>query len=265
MDQFRPSRFEVLPLVVKNLLIINGLVFLGSFAYENFYHSDLSDLLALRYITSPDFKPYQLITHMFMHANFMHLFSNMFSLWMFGSVLENVWGPKRFLIFYMICGLGGALCHMVATGFELHQMDVAFKFFLSHPDQEQFMVLLKKYPPPYELSTALNGVTNIHEAIHFTMQLYRVYENTGAVGASGAVFGVLVGFGMLFPNTVLYMIFIPIPIKAKYFVIFYAAFELYAGISGTEAGVAHFAHLGGAALGFILVKLWNKSNRTDFF
>lgn len=265
MDQFRPSRFEVLPLVVKNLLIINGLMYLASLMFQKAYGIDLSDVLALRFITSSKFEPYQIITHMFMHANFLHLFSNMFSLWMFGSVLENVWGPKRFLIFYMICGLGGALCHMIATGVDMQHVNAAFQFFLSHPDQEQFFALLQKYPPPFELKSQLDHVSTVHDAIHFSMQLYREYENTGAVGASGAVFGVLVGFGMLFPNTVLYMMFIPIPIKAKYFVFFYAAFELYAGVSGTDQGVAHFAHIGGALFGFIMVKLWNRTRRKDFF
>src|SRR5580765_3844879 len=111
MDQFRPGRFQILPLVVKNLLIINGLMFLATIVLEN-YHFDLTDSLGLHFFASSKFRPYQLITHMFMHGSFLHIFSNMFALWMFGSVLENVWGPKRFLIFYFVCGLGGDFMHL---------------------------------------------------------------------------------------------------------------------------------------------------------
>lgn len=208
----------------------------------------------------------------------MHIFSNMFALWMFGSILENVWGPKRFLIFYLICGLGGAITHMAFTAYQIHLVQGEINLFFESVTIDNFKMLLEGhrgllYDSDYinQANTLLNTWSQnpsdsamILQAKILAQKLTSMEANIPVVGASGAVFGVLLAFGMLFPNTYLYLMFPPIPIKAKYFVIFYGAFELYAGVSGTQEGVAHFAHLGGMLFGFIMIKYWNKT-RKDFF
>lgn len=222
MNDFRSYRFNAMPEVVKNLLILNGLMYLATVVSEGM-GVDLTRKLGLFYIGSDYFHPYQFISHMFMHGSLLHLFSNMFALWMFGMRLENHWGPKRFLFFYFFCGLGAALIHSTVTYFEIQQLE--------------------------------NSVID-------SMSLVAI-KNIPTVGASGAVFGVLLAFGMIFPNTQLMLLFPPIPIKAKFVVFFYAIFELYAGVSSFQGGsnIAHFAHLGGMLFGYILIKYWSRSRR----
>lgn len=208
--QFNSNQFN-LPTVTKNIIGINILMFvmtqvLGEQAYEYF---------ALFNYKSEYFRGWQIITHMFMHGSFMHILFNMFGVYMFGAKLEQMWGAKRYINFYLITGLGAALIHTLVQDYEITQ-----------------------------------GLVNL---------------NQPTVGASGALFGILVAFAMYWPNTELYIMFIPMPIKAKYLVIGYAAYELFAGVSGFQAGVAHFAHLGGALFGFLLVKYWNKTNRTTLY
>lgn len=221
MSDFRTTRFNAMPPVVKNLLILNGLMFLATIAFEGM-GIDLNKTLGLFYFESDYFHPYQFVTHMFMHGSLLHIFSNMFALWMFGMRLENYWGPKRFLFFYFFCGLGAASIHSLVNYFEIQQL-------AQTADPEMLMAI----------------------------------KNIPTVGASGAVFGVLLAFGMIFPNTQLMLLFPPIPIRAKYFVFFYAIFELYAGISSLNGGsnIAHFAHLGGMLFGYILVKYWSRRGR----
>lgn len=278
MSDLRPSSFDRFPMVVKNLLIINGLMYLATMVLQNTFSIDLSNYLGLFFFTSEYFKPHQIISHMFMHGSLMHIFSNMFALWMFGSILENAWGPKRFLIFYLICGLGGAITHMAFTAYQIHLVQGEINLFFESVTIDNFKMLLEGhrnllYDSDYinQANTLLNTwsqnpseSTMILQAKILAQKLTSMEANIPVVGASGAVFGVLLAFGMLFPNTYLYLMFPPIPIKAKYFVIFYGAFELYAGVSGTQEGVAHFAHLGGMLFGFILIKIWNKT-RKDFF
>src|SRR5687768_14250248 len=141
MQQFRPSRFEVLPPIVKNLLIINGLMFLGAWIIGSQLHVDLSRWLGLHFFTSPYFMPHQLVTHMFMHSTqtLMHILSNMFALWMFGSLIENYWGPKRFLVYYLVCGLGGALLHWGVTGYEVYQIQQDVNTYMASPSPTSFM------------------------------------------------------------------------------------------------------------------------------
>lgn len=246
-QQYRPQSFKVLPMVVKNLLIINGLLWLATFVMQN-QGVDLSHYLGLHYFGSTNFKPYQIVTYMFMHGGLEHVFFNMFALWMFGNVLENYWGSKRFLIFYMATGIGAALFQMAIAYFQLQSL----------------------YPlaDPTGLNEVfLNGaeiMANNQAFIDPTLHQINSIINTPMVGASGAVFGVLLAFGMLFPNTLLYVYFL-IPIKAKYFVILYGALELYLGISNNAGdNVAHFAHLGGMLFGFILIKYWQKK-RGNFY
>jgi membrane associated rhomboid family serine protease len=285
MTDFRPSRFEVLPTVVKNLLIINGLMFLAMVTLAKM-GIDLNDMLALHYWKSELFRPWQLVTHLFMHGSIdpqhidisggiMHLFSNMFALWMFGSILENVWGTKRFLTFYLVCGIGAALIHMGVLSYENHQLETVVKAYLANPTIDQFSLFLKQHvevsssPGLYQFQDAWamdpNNSAYSMQSMRFVNQYLRLVENTATVGASGAVFGILFAFGYLFPNTLLYIYF-AFPVKAKYFVAVYALFELFAGVRNSAGdNVAHFAHLGGMLVAYILLRIWNKRQRSSFF
>lgn len=221
-EQYSPTGFRVLPLVVKNLLIINVLMFLATFTFERF-NIDLTNILGLHFFKASDFRIYQIITYMFMHANFGHLFFNMFALWMFGNTLENIWGSKRFLLFYMVCGIGAGLCQELVQYIE-------------------YVSKLSAY------ATVNTGSQIIPMAAYLNMM------NT--VGASGAIYGLLLAFGMMFPDSRIYLYFL-FPIKAKWFVIGYAVLELIMGIGGAD-NVAHFAHLGGMLFGLILILYWKK-------
>lgn len=236
MQGFRSSPFAGIPVVVKNLLIINGLFFLASvFVSPN--GQPLAAMLGLFYIDSPFFEPYQIITHMFMHGGFTHIFFNMFALWMFGSQLEQIWGPKRFLTYYMLTGLGAAALHMGVMAMQVQGI----------------------------AGMMTGNVQVVENGFHVAFSGLESIYSTPTVGASGAIFGLLLAFGMLFPNTELMLIFLPIPIKAKYFVILYGLAELFFGIAQIEGdNIAHFAHLGGMLFGFILIKLWQKDRR-DFY
>lgn len=227
MYAFRPMGFNILPVVVKNLLIINGLVLLAQFTVDRIAPGWMYDNLALHDIRSPLFRPHQLITHMFMHGGFMHILGNMFALWMFGTALENVWGPKRFLMFYMVCGIFAAILHLGTLYFEYKRYWDMFAFL--HPEDQATLI------------------------------------RSWTVGASGAVFGVLAAFGYLFPNSVIYL-YAMFPIKAKWFVGIYAAGELYLAIQNSAGDtVAHWAHLGGALIGILMVLYWNRTNRRRFY
>lgn len=224
MSDFRPSGFSVLPTVVKNLLIINVLFFLATIACDMVLRIDLADYLGLHYIGASDFQPYQLVTYMFMHGNFAHLFFNMFALWMFGNTLENIWGANRFLLFYFVCGIGAGLV--------------------------QELVQYIQYV------TTLQGYENVRIAANQIIPMSQYLNLLTTVGASGAVFGILLAFGMMFPNSTLYIYF-AIPIKAKWFVIIYGVIELFSGFTSVD-NVAHFAHLGGMLFGLILILYWKK-------
>lgn len=278
MQQFRPSSFQVLPTIVKNLLIINGLMFLATLVAENQFHVDITRYLGLHYFTSPYFMPHQLVTHMFMHGNFMHIFSNMFALWMFGSLIENYWGPKRFLTYYLVCGLGGALLHQGVTAYEISRIQQDVNAYMAAANPNAFTSLFEKHQQLlYDdgLVDRANALLNawrsdagnsalVFRSKELAQELVIQQANVPVVGASGAVFGVLLAFGMMFPNMYLYL-YLMIPIKAKYFVLFYGLFELYAGVTGTQSGVAHFAHLGGMLFGFLMIKYWNRSRSHDIF
>lgn len=233
------SPFANMPPVTKNLLIINVIFFIAAYALKQFI--DLEHLLAAYYPASPSFRPWQIITYMFMHAGFQHVFFNMFALYMFGPMLEYTLGSKKFFNFYFVTGIGAFILYMAVQAMQIHAITGSFS--IPHPEIE---------------SSYFNygGQDN-------AQQLYLLY-NIPMLGASGAIFGILVGFGMLFPDLEMMILFIPVPVKAKYVVIGYIAIELFSGI-GRFAGdsVAHFAHLGGALFGFILIKLWHvqKPNR----
>lgn len=216
---YRPQRFNFLPPVIKNLMIINGIVYLAMFVLSGM-GINLLDLGALRLPVSEAFQPYQLVTHLFLHSpsGLGHIFFNMFALWMFGTALENLWGSQRFLFYYLVTGLGAALIHMGVWYWEYFQI--------------------------------LGDGTNLQAVRNAT-----ILANTQTIGASGAVFGVLLAFGMTYPNQRIYLYFL-MPIKAKHFVIGYGILELLSGLSRTGDGVAHWAHLGGMIFGYFLIQYW---------
>jgi membrane associated rhomboid family serine protease len=240
------ARFGGTPPVVKNLIIINVLMLFGTWALSGVV--DLTRILGLFFFKSENFEPYQIVTHMFMHGGLWHLFINMFMLWMFGRVLEAVWGSKRFFIFYIITGLGAAFIHSIVNYFQYQSV-------LNELTGEQFQIVMER---GYELWNEGKYFQ------HPNMRKMQLVLNIPTVGASGAVYGVLLAFGMLFPNTRLMLIFPPIPIKAKYMVIIAGAITLYLGITQPGSSIAHFAHLGGMLFGFILIKIW-KSDRSSFY
>lgn len=245
MQNFRPS-INTIPPVVKNLVIINVLMLAATYILQ-MKGIDLTNTLGLHYIQSPDFRPYQLVTHMFMHGGFMHLAFNMFALWMFGRVLESVWGPKRFFIYYFVTGLGAAALHTFVNYME-------FQYYAAKISPQDVQAVISQGAELLQ-----QGQNWVGPAGKLNMIL-----NTPTVGASGAVFGILLGFGMLFPNTELMLLFPPIPIKAKYFVAGYGAIELFSGITGMGANIAHFAHLGGMLFGFFLIRYWNRNTRNFY-
>ncbi|MEJ5303091.1 MAG: rhomboid family intramembrane serine protease [Bacteroidales bacterium] len=265
---YRPSGFGGLTPVVKNLLIINALFFIGTFSIISFTRGqfDPTEWLALYYPASDKFRTWQLVTYMFMHANFAHIFFNMFALWMFGNILEQVWGPKRFLTYYMVTGIGAALVHILVMYYQFWTLDAEISKFILKPNPVDFEVIignnfeglynplwLNEFINTWSLAPSDNGLA--HEAIQALGKLVTTKMDIPTVGASGAVFGILLAYGMLFPNTLLYIYFL-FPIKAKWFVIIYGALEFYFGISGHGDNVAHFAHLGGMIFGYLLIRRW---------
>ena len=228
-----------IPVVTKNLLAINVVMFLALIVADK-NGIDLNNILGLHFYMSEEFHPYQLVTYMFMHGGFSHLFFNMFALFMFGRTLEYVWGPKRFLIFYVVAGLGAAFVQELVGA-------VRFYNLVDGVDADKLAIVFEE------------GAAALREGKNFIIPKLaelNLVLNSQTVGASGAVYAILLGFGMLFPNERMFVFPVPFPIKAKYFVIGYALIELYMGTMGTPDGVAHFAHLGGMLFGFFLIKLW---------
>lgn len=277
MNQYR-SPFAQIPQVTKNLIIINAILLLATMVLESRGIS-LTRLLGLYYPGSEYFRPHQIFTHMFMHGGITHLFFNMFALYMFGRVLESVWGPKRFLFYYLVTGLGAAALHTFVNYIEIAPMAKAIEAFSNTPAPDAFSAFVNKYQNTIGSMGFNNGAIMEfaarwfdnpgssafeEEAVGFMDKLLQTRMNIPTVGASGAVFGVLLGFGMLFPNTQLMLLFPPIPIKAKYFVIGYGVIELVQGLSMPGSNIAHFAHLGGMIFGYILIRYWSK-NRSNFY
>ncbi len=230
--------------VVKNIIIINVLFFLGSMAIPG-----LDNALSGYYWSSPNFQPWQIVTHMFMHGGVGHIFFNMYGLYLFGSALESYWGPKRFLTYYIASGLGAFVLHNAMTYYELSQIIPQ----LSLSDWDLVRA---------EGANAMNNGQNFIDPL---MRKANATLNTGMVGASGAVFGILLAFGMLFPNTELMLLFPPIPLKAKWLVFGYGALELYSAMQANPGdNVAHFAHLGGMISGYILLKYWQNHSSHNY-
>jgi len=238
--------FFGLPPVVKNIILINVIMWLADLTVRSVFGMDLTMTLGLYFPKSDHFMPIQILTHMFMHGGFWHLFFNMYALFMFGQVLEQVWGPKRFFIYYMVSGLGAAF---------IHETVIMFQY-------EKLMNIIS----PDQLQLVLNeGAEYFSQGKVFTdetMKSLQLLLNTPTVGASGAVFGILLAFGVLFPNTQLMLLFPPIPIKAKYFVLAYGGIELYLAVTQPGSNIAHAAHLGGMLFGYILIRYWRKTTNT---
>ena len=261
--------FNNIPLVVKNLLIINVLMLVATEVTAGF-GIDLHQLFGLHHWSSDLFMTHQFISYMFMHGSIAHLFFNMFALWMFGRILEQVWGPKRFLMYYMFTGIGAGILQMIVVTFGLNGVENAISSMANSSSPEVFASFIDDYVPshflaPFQQTLAIwisdpSSSEFKASAINLSNQLLTLKRDIGTVGASGSVFGILLAFGMLFPNTELFLLFPPIPIKAKYFVIGYGAIELYMGFANNPSdNVAHFAHLGGMLFGFILIKYWKNS------
>jgi membrane associated rhomboid family serine protease len=229
----RPGGFGAITPVVKNLLIVNVLVWFGQITFQQ--SNFIEDWFALHDVRSQFFKVHQLITYMFLHSpgDFGHVFFNMLAVYMFGTTLENYWGPKRFLIYYVICGVGAGVLQLLVVYYEMTPL---WEYFHSLSPEQQ------------------------HELLQGRLRMDSV-----TLGASGAVFGILAGFAYLFPNTMIYL-YLLFPVKAKWLVLFYGGLELYLGLQNSPGdSVAHWAHLGGAAVGLLLVVWWNKTNRRTFY
>jgi len=240
------SGFFSMPPVVKNLIFINILMLLAYYVAGSTLNIDLNRLLGIYFPKSDQFKPIQILTHMFMHGNPMHLIFNMFALYMFGQILEQVWGPKRFFIYYIITGLGAALTYEVVIAV-------------------QYVKIMNTITPEQLQEVLDNGNTYFTQGKGYLDPVMKELQSilyTPTVGASGAVFGILLAFGVLFPNTQLMLLFPPIPIRAKYFVAIYGGIELYLAVTQPGSSIAHAAHLGGMIFGYILIRVWRKTSNT---
>ncbi len=223
-----------IPTITKNLLIINLIAFFATFVLQ-LRGFDLANVGGLHFFMASDFHIYQLVTYLFLHANFMHILSNMFGLWMFGCVIENVWGPKKFLFYYISCGIGAGLLQEIAQ---------LGSFYMMISEQDPSVSFGEIFAIGQQLSHQLNAWTTI--------------------GASGAVYAVILAFGMTFPNERLFIIPFPFPIKAKWFVLFYVAIEFFSALGSSGDGVAHTAHLGGMLFGFLMIRYWNRHPSSGF-
>lgn len=255
---------------VKALLIMNLVIFI----LTTMVFPEAMLQFALYDFQSDKFRGYQLFTHMFLHAGWGHLFSNMFSLFIFGPMLEYRWGGNRFLIFYLVCGLGASLLYQGVRSFEVADLKKDATEYIVNPSPLAFSAFLDEHlGGQYNPEAVVQYKNNASDPdmIQATIQsvkeiTHNLVENSKMLGASGAVFALLMAFGMLFPNTELMLLFFPFPIKAKYFVMLYGLFELYSGLARNPGdNVAHFAHLGGMLFAFILLKIWERNDRRNFY
>ena len=253
--------------VVKNLLILNVIMFVARYIIGE---EQAYDYLALHYPTAEKFLPVQIVTHFFMHGSLMHIFFNMFALITFGSVLETLWGPQRFLFYYFFCAFGAAILHMGYNYYEFSTIQQAIDVFQANPSPGNYWAFFETVPQAHFKMDAVNSV---HQALmqaqpdpatvsEITKELQSYLGqrmNTPIVGASGAIYGLLLAFGMSFPNAELMLIFFPVPVKAKYFIPVLMLIELFLGVNQFSwDNIAHFAHLGGALSGLLLILYWRK-------
>jgi len=232
---------------IKHLLIINILFFVAT----SLYGEQMYQLFSLWFPENENWQLYQIVSHMFMHGGFMHILFNMYALWAFGSPLERMWGMKKFLFFYFSAGLGAALIH---TGVNYYYFNQGVEAIVnSGINETQLLEIIRegKYSPEWYKTASQSTINNFLSAF-----------NTPAVGASGAIYGILVAFGMMFPNSELFLIFLPVPIKAKYFIPVLVGLDLFSGVTGFSifgSGIAHFAHVGGALFGFLMMWYWKRT------
>lgn len=238
--------------VVKHLIIINVILFFAT-KFGLVPNANLSDLLALHFFENPDFRWWQYVSHMFMHGGMMHLFFNMYALWAFGGPLEKIWGQNKFLFFYFSCGVGAALVHSAVNYYYVQEGIRALSEAGGISPEEIKSVLAEgKYSTVWEQIIPKSTFNDMMSSYF-----------TAAVGASGAIYGILVAFAMMFPDAKLMLMFIPYPIKAKYFIPILVGLDLFSGITGFSifgGNIAHFAHVGGALIGFIVMWYWRKNS-----
>jgi|SRR6218665_330192 len=277
-NPYRPSGFGYLPVVTKNIIIINVLVFLLTkvLMMQGF---DLTAYLGLHYYQAPAFKPHQFITYIFMHGDIRHILFNMLGVFIFGQVLEQLWGPKRYLIFYILTGLGAALAQYVIIYFSTGPVIDAIEVVQNNLTQKSFEALFNEpaiqngisgsfvsefniFVNQYNAALKENSPRALSLASQFLIDYKNQFLNSQVIiGASGSLFGLLGAFGMLFPNRELYLYFL-FPVKAKWLVIAYGAFELFSGIRNDPMdNVAHFAHIGGLLVGVVIVLIWRRDKR----
>ncbi len=239
-----------MPVVTKNLLIINVLVYMAGVVLKRKLGLDLNDLGGLHFFLSSDFRIYQPVTYMFLHGGELHVFFNMFAVWMFGRVFEQIWGSKRYLLYYMVCGIGAALCQ-------------EFVLFL------EFRSLASVMPPEAVDLVLREGASILQQHMNYTdaqLANLNLAVNLPTVGASGAVFGILLAFGLFFPNERMFIFPIPFPIQTKYLVVGYAILEFLWGVADRPGdSVAHFAHLGGMLFGLLLIMYWRKKEKNGSY
>ncbi|MEQ8359965.1 MAG: rhomboid family intramembrane serine protease [Cytophagales bacterium] len=256
--------FQLTP-VARNLLIANvAILFL-----DYILNGVLSNWFALYYVGSDNFAPYQFITYMFFHGGIGHLFGNMLALFFFGPWLERTWGPQRFFIFYMVCGVGAGLLYGIVQTFEMQMLLADINAYKAAADPDLFAAFINEHAPYIysDLYNFINGFAEnpesssyIEQSKSYLDQIYNRQANIPMVGASGAIFAILLGFGMLFPNTQIFLLFPPIPIKAKYLVTFYGLYEVYALFQNSPTdNVAHLAHIGGMLFAFFFIRKWKNS------
>lgn len=282
MQQYRPSGFRLLPPVVKNLLIINTLIFLATLALRK-YNIDLINMFGLHYPGAANFRVYQFFTYMFLHGGWEHIIFNMFALWMFGYIVENVWGGKKFLIFYVVTGLGSAVVYLIWIHFQLAPNLDALQKIINHPNVSGVESYFQKYGfrvgainpliTKADVATFNHNMNllgqgaadgSILQQIVTFLSNYRteMLNQMVVIGASGAIYGVLLAFGMMFPNSIIYLIIPPIPLKAKWLVIGLALLQLFDGIrNNPNDNVAHFAHVGGLLFGLVIMLYWKKHGK----
>jgi len=272
-QQYSPAGFKLLPPVVKNLLIINILCYLATVSLESAFRIDITNQFGLHYFKSELFRTYQFVTYMFFHGSLPHIAYNLFALWMFGYLLENVWGPKRFLTYYMVTGIGAAVVQTVVNYFHISGYETAALAYSASPSPDAFVAFVKSCPPrSQELLDSMNALLSQwqlslndghlqRQSVIYAYDLIRQQMDIATIGASGAVYGILLAFGMMFPNMLVFIWFL-FPIKAKWLVIGYFALEFFYGISNNPSdNVAHFAHLGGMIFGFFMILYWKRKIR----
>ena len=262
--------FQLTP-AAKNILIINGIIFiLSDFIGLRSY---IIESFGMRYFHSENFQPYQILTYMWVHGGFGHLFSNMFSVLIFAPILERVWGSKKFLIYYLATGIGAGILYSGINYYENYSFEVKVKSYEQNPSPESFRKLVlnnssEYYNQLYDFIDSYEqnpSSSNDNLSIAYANDLLKVKSDVPMVGASGAVFGILLAFAMLFPNMELMLLFFPIPVKAKYLVLVYGIYELWSEINRMPGdNVAHFAHLGGMLIGYLILKYWKRKYGTFY-